>query len=68
MKKNMGKVDRTIRLIIVVLFAFLYFEGYVTGILGLILLILGGVFVLTSVIGFCPLYKILKVNTRPTKE
>lgn len=56
MKANMGSTDKTIRLIVAIILAALYFTGQVTGTLGIILLILAVVFVLTSFISFCPLY------------
>jgi hypothetical protein len=56
MKKNMGSADRIVRLILAAIFAVLYFTNTVSGTLGIILLVLGGVFVLTSLISFCPLY------------
>ena len=68
MKKNMGNTDRFVRLFIAALFAYLYFGGVVTGILGLILVILGGIFVLTSLIGFCPLYTVFGLNSCPNKK
>ncbi len=63
MKPNMGNVDRIIRVLIAAVFAYLYFSGTVTGTLGLILVVLGGVFVLTSLIKFCPLYPLVGLNT-----
>jgi hypothetical protein len=63
MKQNMGGADRIIRIIIAAVFAYLYFSGTVTGTLGLVLVILGGVFVLTSLISFCPLYTLFGLNT-----
>ena len=68
MKANMGTVDKIIRLIIVAIFATLYFTGTVTGILGIVLLALGGVFTLTSLIGFCPLYTLVGFSTCPVKK
>ena len=68
MKPNMGNVDRIIRIVIAAVFAYLYFSGTVTGTLGLVLVILGGVFVLTSLISFCPLYTLVGVNTSPAKK
>ena len=56
MKNNMGTIDKVIRVLIALVFAALYFTGTVTGVLGYILLALGGIFILTSVISFCPLY------------
>jgi fatty acid desaturase len=56
MKKNMGGADRIIRVIFAVIIAVLYFTGVITGTLGLILLIVAAIFILTGLIGFCPLY------------
>jgi hypothetical protein len=56
MKKNLGNVDRVVRILIAVVFAVLYFTGTVTGVAGIILLILGAVFVVTSIVSFCPIY------------
>lgn len=68
MKKNMGNADRIIRLILASVFAVLYFTNTVTGTFGIILLVLAGVFVLTSLISFCPLYKLVGLNTCPAKK
>jgi hypothetical protein len=64
MKKNMGTIDRVIRILVAVVFAVLYFTGVVTGTLGIVLLILGAVFVLTSIVSFCPLYFPFGFSTR----
>ena len=63
MKRNMSNLDRIIRIVVAAVFAYLYFSGIVTGILGIILLVLGVVFVLTSVVAFCPLYIPFKIST-----
>lgn len=59
----MGTIDKTIRLIVAIVFAILYFTNTITGTIGLILVILGVVFVLTSLISFCPLYLPFGINT-----
>lgn len=64
----MSSADRIIRVILAAVFAVLYFTGIVTGTLGLVLLILGGVFVLTSLINFCPLYAIFGISTCKTER
>ena len=64
----MGTIDRTIRLIVAIVFAVLYFTNIVTGTIGLVLVILGAVFVLTSLISFCPIYLPFGINTCKTKE
>lgn len=56
MKKNMGTIDKSIRIIIAALIAILYFTNIIGGTVGLVLLVLAGVFLLTSVVSFCPLY------------
>ncbi|MBK8831129.1 MAG: DUF2892 domain-containing protein [Saprospiraceae bacterium] len=66
MKKNMSSADRIIRVLLAVVFAVLYFTGTVTGTLGIVLLVLGGVFVLTSLVSFCPLYAIVGISTCKT--
>ncbi len=59
----MGNIDKLIRVIIAAVFGVLYFTGTVTGTTGLILVILGGVFLATSAISFCPLYTLIGINT-----
>jgi heme O synthase-like polyprenyltransferase len=63
MKKNMNMIDRVIRPILAVLFFILYIIGAVTGVFGMILVVLGGVFVLTSIFGYCPIYTIFGRRT-----
>lgn len=63
MKKNMGNTDRFLRTILAVLLAVLYFTNTITGTIGLVLLILGVVFLLTSMVGFCPLYLPFGIKT-----
>lgn len=64
----MGNADRAIRVIIAVLIAVLYFTNVISGTLGLILLIVAGVFVLTSLVSVCPLYSLVGINTCPVKK
>lgn len=68
MKKNMGSADRIIRVIIAALIAILFFTDVITGTLGIVLLILGGIFLLTSIVGFCPLYAPFRLRTGSNKE
>jgi hypothetical protein len=63
MKRNLSNLDRVIRLIVAAVFAYLYFAGIVTGALGIILLVLAGVFLITAVVAFCPLYTPLKISS-----
>lgn len=68
MKKNMGFADKIIRLIVAAVIATLYFTNVISGTLGIILLVLGGVFVLTSTLGSCPLYIPFGIKTIPGKK
>lgn len=65
MKKNMGNTDKIIRILVAIVIAVLFFTNIISGTLGIILLVLAGVFVLTSLISFCPLYTLVGVNTCP---
>lgn len=65
MKKNMGNIDRIIRILIAIIIAVLFFTNVISGTLGIVLLVLAGVFVLTSLVSFCPLYTLVGINTCP---
>lgn len=67
MKKNMGVPDRLIRLLIAAVVVALYLMNVIAGTLAIVLLIVAGVFVLTSIAGFCPLYSLFGVNTCPKR-
>lgn len=68
MKVNMGSIDRTVRIIVAIVLATLYFTGTITGTLGTIALVVGGIFLFTSVISFCPLYALFGMSTCPAKK
>ena len=68
MKKNMGTADKIIRLIIAVIIVTLYFAEMITGTVAIVLLVLSGIFVLTSFISFCPLYTLFGIKTCPKKD
>lgn len=63
MKPNMGTADRIIRFILAAIVAVLFFTGAITGTLGIVLLVVAGIFVATSLIGFCPLYALFGLST-----
>lgn len=60
--------DRVIRVIIAAVIAILFFTNTISGTLGIILLVLAGIFVLTSFISFCPLYAPFGINTCATNN
>lgn len=64
MKSNMGTVDKVIRIVVAIIIGILYFTGQITGTAAIILLILAGIFILTSFISFCPLYAPFKISTK----
>ncbi len=67
MKKNVGNIDKVIRIVLAIVMAALFFTETVTGTLGIVLVILSGVFVLTSILGFCPIYAAVGLSTCPRK-
>jgi hypothetical protein len=67
MKKNMGIIDRVLRILIAVVVAVLYFTGILSGTWAIVLLILSGIFILTSVVGICPLYMPFGLKTFKSK-
>jgi len=68
MKKNMGSADRIIRVILAAVVATLYFTNVITGTLGIVLMVIAAVFVLTSLISFCPLYAPFGLKTCPVEK
>lgn len=64
MTRNMGTVDRSIRIVIVVAIAALYFAHRITGTLALVLEIVAVIFLVTSLVGFCPLYTMIGLSTK----
>ncbi|WP_299102698.1 DUF2892 domain-containing protein [uncultured Winogradskyella sp.] len=61
----MGNTDKIIRFVIAIIVGILFFTGTISGTLGILLLVLAGVFVLTSLVSFCPLYTIFGIRTCP---
>jgi len=64
LNKNMGTVDRVVRLAIAAVIAVLYFTGNLSGLAAIILGIVAVIFVVTSVVSFCPLYVPFGLSTR----
>ena len=63
MKTNVGIIDRAVRILAAFIIIVLYFTHVITGTLAIILLILAGIFILTGLIRFCPLYLPFGINT-----
>lgn len=68
MKTNMGLVDRAIRVVVAVLIGALYFMNVISGPVTVVLSIVAAAFVVTSLIGFCPLYRPFRISTRKRKS
>jgi hypothetical protein len=63
MKTNMGTTDKVIRLLFAAIFIGLFIADIVVGTAGIVLLILAGIFIFTSLVSFCPLYSFFGMNT-----
>lgn len=68
MKKNVGTTDKVIRVLLAAAIVILYFTHVITGTLGIILLILAGILVVTSIFSICPLYLPFGISTREHKH
>ena len=66
--KNMGNIDRIVRVIIALIIGILYFAKVISGVLAIVLLILAAIFILTSLISTCPLYLPFGISTRKSKS
>ena len=67
MKKNVGTTDKLIRILAAVVVITLYFTGQISGTTATVLLVLAGIFILTSFISFCPLYLPFGISTRKSE-
>ena len=68
MKKNIGNIDKGVRIGIAVIIALLYKANYISGTTAIVLLSLAGIFILTSLISFCPLYLPFGISTCKKKD
>jgi hypothetical protein len=63
MKKNMGSIDKVLRILVAIAFVILYFTNVVTGVWGIVMLVIAAIFVITSIIGICPAYLPFGIST-----
>lgn len=67
MKKNMGKADKMLRMIVAMVIGMLYLNHNISGLLATLLIVLAGVFLMSSLFNFCPLYVPFGIDTRENK-
>jgi len=68
MKKNVGNLDKVLRVVLALLIGYLYYSGVISGTLGIVLIVFGGVLVLTSLVSFCPIYAPFGIKTCKIKQ
>lgn len=68
MKPNMGNVDKAVRILIALVIAGLSYAGIIEGTLAMVLLVFAAIFVLTSMMSFCPLYLPFGFSTRKKEK
>lgn len=64
MKKNMGTMDRAIRILAAIAILVLYLAGSISGVTAIVLGVIAAAFLVTSLVGFCPGYVPLGISTR----
>ncbi len=67
MKKNEGKLDRIIRVLLALLVVVLYFTNVISGTAGIVLLVLAGILLVTAISGFCGIYSLFGISTCKTR-
>ncbi len=63
MKANMGTADKIIRILLAIAVVILYYTDQISGTAAIILLIVAGIFILTSIVGFCPIYRVFGISS-----
>ena len=67
MKANVGTIDSVVRILIALIVIGLYFMNVIAGTLAIVLLVLAGVFIITGLVMFCPLYLPFRISTSKKK-
>lgn len=67
MKKNVGKIDKIIRIIVAAILLILSLTKIITGVWSFLIIIISTTLLLTALINFCPLYGVCKINTKNNK-
>ena len=68
MKTNMGTLDKIIRVLVAIAAGLLVYFEVVQGVYSYILLAIVAIFLLTSLVGFCPIYGLFGINTCTVKK
>lgn len=68
MIQNMGKVDRVVRILLAVTIGILFGMEILTGPVAIGLMAVSGIFVATSFVGMCPIYRLLGIRSCKTNE
>ncbi|MBU6340942.1 MAG: DUF2892 domain-containing protein [Bacteroidetes bacterium] len=64
MKQNMGTIDQIVRLVIAISAAYLYYNGTLSGVVGIVAIVVAVIFLITSLVRFCPIYGIFGLSSR----
>lgn len=64
----MGMIDRAIRVLFAVIIATAYFTNIISGTFAIILLAFASIFIITSLVGSCPLYMPIRLSTRKKEK
>jgi len=68
MKKNMSNLDKGVRILFAAVVALLYYFNVIEGTLAYILMVLAIILLITSLINFCPLYRVFGISTCKIKH
>lgn len=64
MKVNISRADRIVRILLAIIANILYVTKTVEGVLGIIVLLFGGIMLITALVNFCPIYKVCKISSK----
>ena len=68
MKQNVGTIDRLLRFALAALIAILFFSHIISGVVAIVLMVFAGIFILTGLVNFCPIYAALGISTKENKN
>ncbi len=68
MKKNVGSLDKIIRIVIAVVAFYYAYSGGIASPWNFVLYAVGAIMILTALLGTCPIFSILGMSTNKPKE
>jgi len=62
-EKNESNIDRAVRIVLGLVLAYAFTQGYLSGLANIAMLLVGIILLITGILGHCTVYSILGIRT-----